>query len=98
MSIGRTMMEAHDRLYVEQANYARTIPIDTIGGKTTQSSIDDNSDLKQRLYQSGQDAAAAFLSMWDFGAYINAFRSQAPRPRRALITDAMTSHAGTSGP
>ena len=80
MSIGRTMMEAHDRLYVEQANYARTIPIDTIGVKTTQFSIDDDADLKQRLYRSGQDAATKFLSTWDFAAYINAFRSQSRAP------------------
>ena len=66
LSIGRTMMEAHDRLYVEQANYARTIPIDTIGVKTTQFSIDDDAELKQRLFQSGQDAATTFLSTWDF--------------------------------
>ena len=58
MSIGRTMMEAHDRIYVEQANYARTIPIDTVGVGTTQFSIDDEPELKQRLYQSGHDAAA----------------------------------------
>ena len=95
MSIGRTMMEAHDRLYVEQANYARTIPIDTLGVRTTQFSIDDDADLKQRLYQSGDDAARAFLSTWDFDAYINAFRSQAPRTRRAQVTDEMTSRGGT---
>lgn len=92
MSIGRTMMEAHDRLYIEQASYARTIPIGTLGVKTTQFSIDDDADLKQRLYQSGRDAAATFLSTWDFGAYIKAFRAQAPRTRRAVVTDEMTSH------
>ncbi len=93
MSIGRTMMEAHDRLYVEQANYARTIPIGTLGVKTTQFSIDDDADLKRRLYQSGDDAARAFLSTWDFDAYITAFRSQAPRSRRAQVTDEMTTRS-----
>ncbi len=97
MSIGRTMMEAHDRLYVEQANYARTIPIGTLGVKTTQFSIDDDADLKQRLFQSGQDAASTFLSTWDFAAYINAFRSQDPRTRRAQVTDEMTTQGGTPG-
>jgi len=50
------MMEAHDRLYVEQANYARTIPIDTLGVQTTQFSIDDDPELKRQLFQSGRDA------------------------------------------
>ena len=30
------MMEAHDRLYVEKATYARTIPIPTLGVGTTE--------------------------------------------------------------
>ena len=30
-ALAQTMMEAHDRLYVEQSNYARTIPIPTLG-------------------------------------------------------------------
>lgn len=93
MSIGRTMMEAHDRLYVEQANYARTIPIGTLGVKTTQFSIDDDADLKERLYASGHDAAGTFLSTWDFDAYIAAFRSQTPRTRREQVTGEMRSRA-----
>ena len=97
MSIGRTMMEAHDRLYVEQANYARTIPINTIGVRTTQFSIDDDADLKQRLYQSGQDAAATFLSTWDFAAYIEAFRTQTPAPRRDLVTAELAKHRDDRG-
>ena len=35
-SLAQTMMEAHDRLYVEQANYARTIAIPTLGVGTTE--------------------------------------------------------------
>ena len=34
-ALAQTMMEAHDRLYVESANYARTIPIPTLGVGTT---------------------------------------------------------------
>jgi NTE family protein len=97
LSIGRTMMEAHDRLYVEQANYARTIPIGTLGVKTTQFSIDDDADLKRRLYQSGDDAARTFLSTWDFDAYIKAFRSQPPRTRRALLIDEMKTRSTAPG-
>ena len=36
-AIAETMMQAHDRFYVEQANYARTIPIPTLGVSTTDS-------------------------------------------------------------
>ena len=38
-AIAETMMEAHDRFYVEQANYARTIPIPTMGVRTTEFDI-----------------------------------------------------------
>jgi NTE family protein len=96
LSIGRTMMEAHDRLYVEQANYARTIPIDTLGVGTTQFSIDGDADLKQRLFQSGADAAAEFLKTWDFTAYIKAFRAQAQTSRRDRVADVLDRHADRS--
>lgn len=92
LAIAHTMMEAHDRLYVEEANYARTIPIDTLGVQTTQFSIDDDPDLKERLYESGQDAAAAFLKTWDFDAYIRAFRT-APQPtRRERVAQVLAEH------
>ena len=42
------MMEAHDRFYVEQANYARTIPIPTIGVHTTE--FDIGQDQAQALF------------------------------------------------
>jgi NTE family protein len=85
LGIGRTMMEAHDRLYVEQANYARTIPIDTLGVQTTQFSIDDDQELKQRLFESGRAAAAEFLKTWDFNAYITAFRTGEQPSRRQRV-------------
>jgi NTE family protein len=94
LSIGRTMMEAHDRLYVEQANYARTIPIDTLGVKTTQFSIDDDSGLKQRLFQSGRDAAEEFLKTWDFKAYIETFRRGPLESRRDRVVRSMKGRAG----
>jgi NTE family protein len=88
LAIGHTMMEAHDRLYVEQANFARTIPIDTLGVQTTQFSIDDDGDLKQALYQSGRNAAADFLKTWNFDEYIKAFRS-GEQPSRREATSAV---------
>jgi NTE family protein len=95
LSIGRTMMEAHDRLYVEQANYARTIPIGTLGVGTTQFSIDDDADLKQRLFQSGADATAEFLKTWNFQAYVQAFRMQEQKSRRERVAAVMASQGGS---
>ena len=85
-AITMTMMEAHDRLYVEQADFARTIPIPTLGVGTTE--FDITPDRAAALYQSGRDAAADFLDRWDFDAYIRAYRSgdarrAAPRRGRA---------------
>jgi NTE family protein len=95
LGIARTMMEAHDRLYVEQANYARTIPIDTLGVKTTQFSIDDDPDLKRRLYESGASAAADFLKTWDFDAYIKAFRAAEQPTRRQRVAEVLARHQGS---
>lgn len=67
-----TMMEAHDRLYVEKANFARTIPIPTLGVGTTEFEI--STERKEALYQSGRDAARDFLATWDFDGYIEEFR------------------------
>jgi NTE family protein len=93
MAIGHTMMEAHDRLYVEQANYARTIPINTLGVQTTQFSIDDDPQLKRKLYDSGRDAAAEFLKTWDFNAYIKTFRQGDQPTRRQRVAAAMKERA-----
>jgi NTE family protein len=93
MAIAHTMMEAHDRLYVEQANYARTIPIDTLGVQTTQFSIDDDPDLKRKLYDSGRNAAAQFLKTWNFDAYIKTFRQGDQPTRRQRVDAAMKAHA-----
>jgi NTE family protein len=92
LAIGHTMMEAHDRLYVEQANYARTIPINTLGVQTTQFSIDDDPQLKRKLYESGRNAAAEFLKTWDFNAYIKTFREGDQPTRRERVNAAMKAH------
>ena len=93
LAIAHTMMEAHDRLYVEQANYARTIPIDTVGVQTTQFSIDDDPELKRKLYESGRDAAAEFLKTWDFDAYIKTFRQGDQPTRRQRVAAVMKDRA-----
>jgi NTE family protein len=83
-SMAQTMMEAHDRLYVEQANYARTIPIPTLGVGTTEFDIPEAR--AKALYASGGKAAADFLDGWDFDAYKAAFRgAEQPHSRRAAL-------------
>jgi NTE family protein len=84
-AMAHTMMEAHDRLYVEKANFARTIPIPTLGVGTTEFGISD--ERKEVLYQSGRDAAAAFLETWDFEGYIAEFRQGKEHHRRREVAE-----------
>lgn len=84
-----TMMQAHDRLYIEQAQFARTIPIPT-GGITAVDFLlsDEESEM---LHQAGRDAAEAFLARWSFTGYKREFRRREPAPRTKRIADAMAS-------
>jgi NTE family protein len=86
-ALAQTMMEAHDRLYVEQANYARTIPIPTLGVRTTEFSLTKERALA--LFDSGRWAAEQFLDTWDFDAYIAEYRSGKKHSRRAALTAAL---------
>jgi NTE family protein len=79
-----TATQAHDRFYVEQANYARTIPIPTLGVKTTE--FDISPERTQALFDSGKSAAAQFLETWDFQAYKDKFRSGPAPTRRDTVT------------
>jgi len=83
-AIAETMMEAHDRFYVEQANFARTIPIPTLGVRTTE--FDIPPERAQALFDSGVGAARTFLKSWNFGDYVNRFRSGTPPSRRSTVT------------
>jgi NTE family protein len=71
-SLASTMMAAHDRMYLDQATYARTIPIPTLGVGTTE--FDIPADRVHDLYESGHKAATDFLAKWDFQAYIEEYR------------------------
>ncbi len=82
-AMAQTMMEAHDRLYVESADYARTVPIPTLGVGTT--AFDLSRKRKQELYDSGRTSAEKFLETWDFDAYITAFRSGREQTRRQVV-------------
>jgi NTE family protein len=71
-SLALTMMAAHDRMYVDQATYARTVPIPTLGVGTTEFEI--TPDRVKAIYDSGHKAATDFLAKWDFQAYIEEYR------------------------
>lgn len=86
-SLIHTMLEAHDRLYVEKAQYARTIPIKTLGVGTTE--FDLSRERAEALYESGRQGAEEFLATWDFEAYIAEFRKGKEHSRRRDIAAEM---------
>jgi NTE family protein len=83
-AIADTMMDAHDRFYVEQASFARTIPIPTLGVRTTE--FDIQPDRAQSLFESGAHAAQKFLANWNFDDYIARFRTGSVPSRRSTVT------------
>jgi NTE family protein len=87
-SLAQTMMAAHDRLYIEAADYARTIPIPTLGIGTTE--FDISRERALALYDSGRKAADEFLADWNFDTYIAEFRAgREQRGRRTTMVEAM---------
>jgi NTE family protein len=82
-SLAQTMMAAHDRLYLEQADFARTIPIPTLGVGTTEFNL--SPDRAEALYQSGVKAAEEFLADWNWDAYLAEFRSGREHSRRRAL-------------
>jgi NTE family protein len=91
-SLASTMMAAHDRLYLESATFARTIPIPTLGVGTTEFGI--RPDRVRELYESGRTAASEFLDAWDFDRYIEEFRRGKEAPSRR---DLLPTSGGFSG-
>ena len=79
-ALASTMMEAHDRLYLEKATFVRTIPIPTLGVSTTEFEI--TPERIRALYESGRRAAFDFLDRWDFEAYKAEYRSGREHSRR----------------
>ena len=86
-ALAQTMMEAHDRLYVEQSNYARTIPIPTLGVRTTEFTLSGERAIA--LFDSGRWAAEQFLDTWDFDAYVTEYRSGKKQSRREALNAAL---------
>ncbi|AWX55765.1 phospholipase [Brevibacillus brevis] len=72
-----TMLDAHDRLFVEKAKAVRTIFIHTLGVRTTQFQL--SKEMRQQLFESGEAAAHKFLAQWDFEDYVKVFRNSSPK-------------------
>jgi NTE family protein len=79
----QTMLEAHDRMYLDNASFVRTIQVPTLGVRTTE--FDLSPERAQALYDSGREATTAFLDEWDFEAYKRGFRDGKVPSRRELI-------------
>jgi len=77
-----TMMEAHDARYIKDRNFARTIPILTLGVETTD--FDISKEKSEALYQSGRQAAQRFFETWNFERYVDKYRRDKSRHGRSL--------------
>lgn len=82
-----TMLEAHDRLYIEMANFARTICIPTLGVRTTD--FDLSRERRLELYEAGRTAAERFLETWSFERYLEEFRRGDGHSRRQEAAERM---------
>jgi len=91
-----TMLSAHDRLYMNDETFARTIAIPTHGIASTQFNL--TQEQEQQLYESGKAAATTFFKTWDFEAYKVAYRCDNPltTPRLAYIHQTMQQYAHTN--
>jgi NTE family protein len=85
-SLVRTMLEAHDRMYLEGASFVRTIGVETLGVRTTE--FDLSPSRAKSLHESGRKAAESFLSKWDFALYKDSFRRSEAPSRRATLSAA----------
>lgn len=83
LGLTQAVLEARDRLYLERAQFVRTITIPTLGVRTTEFGI--RRDRAEALYMSGRAGAEQFLSTWDFDAYVKEFRSGKHFTRRELV-------------
>jgi len=71
-----TMLVAHDRLYMDDHTFVRTITIPVNGISGTQFNL--SKEQADMLYQNGRNAAELFFSTWNFDEYITTFRSNLP--------------------
>jgi NTE family protein len=83
-----TMLTAHDRLYLDDHAYVRTIAIPVHGVSGMNFNL--SAEQIELLYHSGQAAAEQFFARWDFSAYRTTYRSlQAVAGRQERLHKAM---------
>lgn len=84
----QTMLTAHDRLYMDDSTFVRSIAIPVNGIDGTKFNLSkQEADI---LYQNGRKAALDFFSTWDFEAYKMAYReNQSRRSRRQHLHEQM---------
>lgn len=68
----QTMLTAHDRLYLDDHTFVRTIAIPVEGISATRFNLSGQE--ADRLYQNGRQAAGSFFSTWNFEAYKATYR------------------------
>jgi NTE family protein len=79
-----TMMDAHDKQYVRDADFVRTIPIPTLGVRATD--FDLSPTRAKELYEAGRETAEAFFRTWDFEKYKAEYRVKQSAGRRAMLS------------
>ncbi|MBX3206364.1 MAG: patatin-like phospholipase family protein [Labilithrix sp.] len=80
VALAKTMLSAHDARYAKDADFVRTIAVESGDVGTTE--FDLQPDKRDRLYESGREAARTFLEDWDFERYKKAFRENRPQESR----------------
>ena len=93
-ALAQTMMEAHDRLYVEKCRLRAHDP-DPDARRRHDRVRPHSPSGSCALYDSGRFAAESFLKDWDFEAYVAAFRSGRQHSRRKALNEAI---AGSPAP
>lgn len=83
LDIMSTMLEGNDARYIKNADFVRTIPIPTLGVRTTEFSI--SRDRSIMLFKSGYKSAEVFINQWNFEKYIEEFRVKAPPSRKETL-------------
>ncbi len=82
-SLALTALEARDEQYIEEKQFARTIPIPTLDVGLLD--FDIPLAKKKALYRAGYTACQKFLDRWDFQGYIAEYRSNKEHSRTQKI-------------
>lgn len=85
-SLADTATQAHDRFYLEDENFVRTIAISTLGVSTTDFHVAPAG--VRALVRSGHEAAQRFLATWNFDDYVARYRTVPPERPAAPATAA----------